>query len=123
MIKAKCHCGAVRIEMDAAPETVTACNCSMCAKLGTLWAHYRPDQVRIEAGPDTIGDYVWGDRMLTFHHCRTCGCATHWSPTDPGVDRMAVNARLVEGHERFPVVYFNGADDSSYASRNAANRR
>jgi len=97
MIQASCHCGAVRLEIAAAPEIVTDCNCSICRRLGVLWAYYAPHQVEIVAGPAATGAYSWGDKSLAFHHCRTCGCTTHWAPLphrDQG--RMGVNARLMD---------------------------
>jgi hypothetical protein len=93
MIEGSCHCGAVRYTAASAPETVTECNCSICRRLGVLWAYYSPRDVRVE-GPTAI--YMWDDKSIRFHHCETCGCATHWSPVDESVDRMGLNARLME---------------------------
>ena len=28
--------------------------------------------------PDATGIYMWNDRCIEFHHCRTCGCTTHY---------------------------------------------
>jgi hypothetical protein len=103
-ITASCHCGAVRLEIAEAPEQITSCNCSICHKLGTLWAYYRPDQVRVIAEPGATVAYVWGDRMLALHHCRGCGCTIRWDLIDPvgaaalGADtnRMGVNVRLMD---------------------------
>lgn len=96
MIEASCHCGAVRLAIEAAPETLTDCNCSICRRYGVLWAYYRPGQVRL-IPPDAATDtYMWDDRSLAFHRCRTCGCVTHWAPSDPARDRMGVNARLMD---------------------------
>lgn len=53
MIEASCHCGAVRILVAERPWVLTACNCSLCRRLGTLWAYYRPDEVAIVAGAGT----------------------------------------------------------------------
>lgn len=92
MLEGTCHCGAVRFTIPAAPETVTDCNCSICRRLGVLWAYYSPTQVTLTGETDT---YQWGDRALFFHRCKACGVTTHWSPTDPKLDRMAVNARLL----------------------------
>jgi len=47
MIRASCHCGAVRLEIDAPPSEVTECNCSICRRYGVLWAYYTPEQVRL----------------------------------------------------------------------------
>ena len=97
MIQASCHCGAVRLRIATAPPAVTDCNCSICRRLGVLWAYYPPAEVEIAAAPRTIGAYSWSRKSIAFHHCRACGCTTHWSPLphrDQG--RMGVNARLMD---------------------------
>ena len=109
MIEATCHCGAVRIEVPAAPDVVTSCNCSICRRLGTMAAYYRPAQVKVHGETDT---YIWGDRMLYFHRCKVCGCHTHSTPVDVSSDRMSVNARLMapEILAAARVRRFDGAD-------------
>jgi hypothetical protein len=96
MIESSCHCGAVRLQMETPPETVTSCNCSICRRSGALWAYYSPSAVRIVTPPDATQFYMWGDRALELHRCKTCGCVTHWVPTDKNLDRMGVNARLMD---------------------------
>ncbi|MEO8927530.1 MAG: GFA family protein [Caulobacteraceae bacterium] len=97
MIEASCHCGAVRLQVARAPESVTDCNCSICRRLGVLWAYYRPDEVELIAAPGAVTAYVRGDmEALAFHHCKVCGCATHWANLDPTAERMGVNARLMD---------------------------
>lgn len=96
MIRASCHCGSVRLEIDAPPAEVTECNCSICRRYGVLWAYYRPEQVQLVPSGAATDVYLWDDRSIGFHRCRTCGCVTHWSPADPARDRMGVNARLME---------------------------
>lgn len=94
MITATCHCGAVRIEVARRPRSLTSCNCSICRRYGTLWAYYKASQVRV-AGTTTA--YSWGDQLLRFVRCRTCGCITHWERVRPKRDsRMGVNARNFE---------------------------
>ena len=95
MLTSSCHCGAVQIEVEAAPETVTECNCSICRRYGVLWAYYSPKQVRIAAGAGATDVYMWNDRSIEFHRCRHCGCVSHWAPVDQTYHRMGVNARLM----------------------------
>ncbi len=95
MIRASCHCGAVALEIEAAPVEVTDCNCSICRRYGVLWAYYPPAQVLVPA--DAATDvYRWHHRSIGFHRCRSCGCVTHWAPVDPARNRMGVNARLLD---------------------------
>jgi hypothetical protein len=95
-VTGSCHCGAIRLQLDAAPETVTDCDCSICRRYGVLWAYYAPAQVHILAAPRSTDIYMWSDRSIEFHRCRVCGCVTHWAPVDPKGDRMGVNARLLD---------------------------
>jgi hypothetical protein len=113
MIEASCHCGAVRLEIDHAPEAVTQCNCSICRRYGTIMDYYSPKEVAVQGGTDT---YQWGDKSLSFHRCKVCGCVTHWSATDPTYDRMGVNARLMapEILAAARVRKFDGADTWTY---------
>jgi hypothetical protein len=95
MIEASCHCGAVKLTCTPAPTEVTDCNCSICRRYGTLWAYYSPRDVTIEPPQGATDIYMWDDRSIAFHRCKTCGCVTHWAPVDPARDRMGVNARLM----------------------------
>ena len=115
MIEAACHCGAVKLTAPTAPETVTECNCSICRKLAARWAYYSPAQV----GMPRVGStqpYVWGDRMLAFHRCKSCGVTTHWQSLDGAQERMAINARLVDGLDwnGIRIRQFDGADTWKY---------
>jgi hypothetical protein len=89
-----CHCGAVQITVEPAPTEVTDCNCSICRRYGALWAYYQRPQVRFEPAIPATDIYQWGDKDLEFHRCKTCGCVTHWLPTDQTKTRMGVNMRM-----------------------------
>jgi hypothetical protein len=78
-----CHCGAVRIEVPERPQTLTNCNCSLCRRVGGLWAYYRWGTVRITGHPEHTEEYIQGDRTLRTMRCRTCGIVTHWEPLKP----------------------------------------
>jgi hypothetical protein len=95
-IDASCHCGAVHLAIDAPPQALTDCNCSICRRYGVLWTYYSPKQVKIVAAPGATDVYLWGERSIEFHRCKNCGCITHWAPVDATCDRMGVNARLME---------------------------
>jgi hypothetical protein len=111
MITGSCHCGAVHIAVAEAPSSVKSCNCSICRRLGTLWAYYRPDEVTLTHTPGATDAYIWGDKCLALCRCATCGCITHWEPIgSTPVDRMGVNARLLDiDIDALPVMKFDGA--------------
>jgi hypothetical protein len=75
------------------PQSIGECNCSICRRLGTLWAYYDPSDVVIEG---ETAAYAWGDQTMEFRRCNVCGCTTHWVSLDPEENRMAINARMLE---------------------------
>jgi hypothetical protein len=96
VIKAACHCTAVRFEIARAPEWVVECNCTLCRRYGALWAYYKPDDVVFVAGERGTNSYAWGQRNFAFHWCKTCGCLTHHTALDVVPPRVrAINARLI----------------------------
>ena len=92
MTQGSCHCGAVRLTLAHLPSEVTECDCTVCHRLGVLWAYYEPAEAIVEGATDT---YARGPRTIDFHRCRTCGCTTHWAPVARDPNRMGINARLL----------------------------
>lgn len=96
-LQGECHCGAVRLTLPAAPEKATDCNCSICRRLGALWAYYEVGTVLIEGHPEHTAEYIQGDRTLRTVRCKTCGIATHWEPLEPESGaRLGVNLRIFD---------------------------
>ncbi len=76
-------------------------------------AYYVPAEVTVLAASDATTSYIWGDKTIAIHHCKTCGCTTHWKHLDPNQqDRMGINARLMnpEHIKGARVRRFDGAD-------------
>lgn len=117
MIEGSCHCGAVRLTAKSVPAEVTECNCSICRRLGARWAYYSPADVTLPM-PGATQPYVWGDRMLAFHRCKSCGVTTHWQSLDGTKDRMAINARIFNDldWDRVRIRQFDGAATWEYVS-------
>ena len=76
MTTGSCLCGAVRWHVDAAPEHVTHCHCSMCRKAhGAPFATYgqaRAASVHVDAGADERVLYQ-SSPTLTRAFCGRCG--------------------------------------------------
>lgn len=112
MIEGACHCGAVRWQFEAVPESATACNCTVCRRYGVLWAYdYDGEGIRV-AGPTKA--YVRG-KSIEFHFCPNCGCVAYWRaqrPDESGRRRIAVNLRLAEPEAvaAVPIDRFDGLD-------------
>ena len=117
MIQASCHCGAVRIEIESLPETLTRCTCSICRRYGALWAYRTRKTARVVAGQQSEKPYVWGDKGIEFYHCSSCGCLTRYESAEKLVEsRIAVNARMIEPAEiaTLQIRTFDGADTWKY---------
>src|SRR5262245_34895470 len=96
-MEAVCHCLSVRFEVDAAPAWLLDCNCSVCRRYGALWAYYPNGGLRMVTPAEATFPYLWGERSLAFHHCRTCGCTTHLQAADGAALIHGINARLILG--------------------------
>ena len=95
MIRAACHCTAIRLEIEAAPSWVNDCNCTLCRRYGALWAYYEPGEVKLVQGEGTTDTYLWDSKMLAFHRCRACGCVTHFEALTDTPFICGVNARMM----------------------------
>jgi len=113
-INSSCHCGALQLEIKAeAPSVLTSCNCSICYKYGSLMAYFNPSEVKVVSILESVDEYLWGDKSLSFIRCQVCGCYSHWKSLDPNqVKRMGVNARLFTNIEidKIPIRHFDSAD-------------
>ena len=60
--------------------------------------------------------YMWGGRSIEFHRCRNRGCVSPWAAVDRGLNRMGVNARLMDPEvlAGARVRHLDGADTNRY---------
>ena len=117
MIRASCHCGAVQIEVDALPETLTQCTCSICRRYGALWAYRTRETARVLSAREVETAYLWNDRVIEFCHCNSCGCMTRYESVEKHRDsRIAVNARMLspDAIAGLRVRTFDGAETWKY---------
>lgn len=104
MLSATCHCGAVRVEIPHRPTDVTNCNCSICRRLGALWAYYEVGAVKVIGHPEHTSEYIHGDKTLRVVRCRNCGCTTHWEPLVVKPDsKLGVNIRNFDPDDIGPI--------------------
>jgi len=96
-IEAVCHCGAVRIRLPRAPESVTRCNCSWCRKNASRAVYFGSEELDIRGEFDSYVRTDIDEPMIRFMRCRNCGLHTHWEPLDePPHKRMGINANLID---------------------------
>ncbi len=116
-ITGSCHCGKTKFEVSEAPESLTRCTCSFCAKHGALWAYYKVEQFRLLTSKDHVATYTWRTKTVKHHFCATCGCTTFsespdWSKGEPDFanPRVAVNAHVLDDFDldALPVTVIDG---------------
>ena len=117
VFKGSCHCEKVKFELLVTPNHLTECNCSICYRIGAIWAHAAESEILISCVENDLTNYSWGDKSIKFFTCKTCGCTTHWKSVDTEQSaRMAVNARMVDraNTKGIKVRQFDGADSFEF---------
>jgi len=106
-----CHCGAVRIEVEAVIDRVTECNCSICRKKGILHHRVPADRFRLLSGEDGLGTYQFGTMAAKHHFCKTCGIHVFTRPR-AAPELYTVNVRALDNfdlaRESPEIVQFDG---------------
>jgi hypothetical protein len=106
-----CHCGAVRFEIDAVIDRITACNCSVCAKKGILHLRVQPENFRLLSGDAQLGTYRFGTRTAKHHFCTVCGIHAFTRPR-AAPELYTVNVRCLDDLDlesvRDRIVAFDG---------------
>lgn len=115
MLQGRCHCERVRWTLDGTPESVTACNCTICRRYGVLWAYGYID-IDIHVRGETSSYRRADGKDIEFHFCPNCGCVTHYIATTPQADGRlwtAVNTRMCEPESiaALPIDHFDGLVD------------
>ena len=116
MLQVSCHCGQVCLTAHVHVASLTSCNCSLCQRIGALWAYYVADQVRVEVSGE-LATYQWGKQLRSYHFCKRCGCTSHYTQMrENGLQRVAINARLADPDSLvgIPVRKFDGAVSFAY---------
>lgn len=116
-IRGSCHCGKTKFEVNAAPESLTACTCSYCSKTGGLWAYYPPEALTLKTPEADRALYKWNTRMIDHFFCDACGCSTYGVSPEfvdmkphPTRKKLGVNARLFDDFDigQVPVTVIDG---------------
>lgn len=95
-----CHCGAIRLEVDAALTGLQECNCSTCARHGFIHWKVPVTSVRLVTQKCRLSTYCWRDADAGHHFCPTCGTAMLRTGYK---DRVSVNGRCLEGLDVFDL--------------------
>lgn len=88
-----CHCGAVRLEVNAELRDLGECNCSTCARYGFIYWKVRHDQVRLATPRSGLSTYVWRFIDEGLHFCKDCGVPIARTGPD---NYFVINARCLD---------------------------
>ena len=93
-----CHCGAVSFDVEFDPSTALKCNCSLCTKLGAVWAFAPRAKFALKSGAAGQGDYQFNKKVLHHRFCTGCGIESYAEGAMPdGTPSVGINLRCVEG--------------------------
>lgn len=109
--KLACHCGAIRIDVDAELGGLVECNCSTCRRHGFLHWKVPSRAVKLTTERVALSTYAWRDITGGHHFCPTCG--TSLLRTGYPNEVVSVNARCIEGIDVFAleVRRYDGRND------------
>ncbi len=116
MLTGSCHCGALSWTFDGMPESVTACNCTLCRRYGVLWIYdYENEKIKLSGPSSTYTRADTPNPALEIHFCPKCGCVSAWRALGADFEvrrRIAVNLRLTEPGPvaHLPIDHFDGLD-------------
>jgi len=87
------------------------CNCSICAKRGSLLWFLLRDKFRLLTPADGISTYTFNQHKIKHKFCPKCGIHPFAEAVDPaGTPMAAINVRCLEGIDfsSLPVKHFDG---------------
>jgi hypothetical protein len=63
----------VRFEVQIDAGEGARCNCTVCTKVGGLYAMAKPDAFRLLSGEENLSFYEWGGKTAKRYFCKSCG--------------------------------------------------
>ena len=105
-----CHCGKVKISFTGEFGPAISCNCSICARRGSLLWFAPRDSVQI-TGEDQLTSYTFNKHNIQHRFCKTCGILPFGEGTDPqGNKTAAINIRCLDDFDftKVPLHHYDG---------------
>ena len=110
--RGSCHCGGIAFEAEGDLQQVLACNCSICARKGSLLWFIPRDKFRLLTPEANLKTYTFNKQMINHRFCPACGIHPFAEAVDPksGKPMTAINTRCLEGVDvsKFKVTHFDG---------------
>lgn len=96
-MKGSCHCGQVRFEVEGSVKEVTDCNCSICARRGSLLWFVPRSRLKLLTPEAALGAYTFNKHAIKHRFCQNCGIHAFGEGKDrSGNDMAAINVRCLD---------------------------
>lgn len=109
--KGSCHCGKIAFEAEGDLAGAMACNCSICARKGSLLWFVPRENLKLLTPESDLATYTFNKHVIKHHFCPVCGMHPFGEGVDPKGQRMAaINIRCLEDADlaSIPVKNFDG---------------
>jgi hypothetical protein len=109
--RGSCHCGRVAFEVEGEPTQAMACNCSICARKGSLLWFVPREKLRLVTPEANASTYMFNKHVIRHRFCPTCGIHPYGEGADPsGKPMAAINLRCLENfdYKALAVQEFDG---------------
>lgn len=109
--KGNCHCGKIAFEAEGDLAGAMACNCSICARKGSLLWFVPRENLKLLTPESDLATYTFNKHVIKHHFCPVCGMHPFGEGVDPKGQRMAaINIRCLEDADlaSIPVKNFDG---------------
>lgn len=95
--RGSCHCGQVSYEVETSLQPLVSCNCSICAKSGSILTFVPESTFRLKTGADNLTDYQFNKKIIHHLFCKTCGVRSFARGKAPdGTPMIAINVRCLD---------------------------
>ena len=114
-----CHCGAVKVEVEAPTRIVASdCNCSICRMSGYLHLIVPRSRFRLLQGADELTEYKFNTGAARHLFCGRCGVKSFYVPRS-NPDGYSVNVRCLDSStiEHIEVRLFDDNDRAASDAR------
>lgn len=92
-----CHCGCIAFDLDLDVSEAPKCNCTICAKLGAVWAYASKTKFTLTSCEAKQGHYQFAKKHLHHRFCTACGVESYAEDTAPdGTAAVGINLRCIE---------------------------
>ena len=109
--RGSCHCGKVAYEVEGEIREAYSCNCSLCARRGSLLWFAPREKFQLLRGEADLITYTFNKHVIRHRFCPTCGMHPYGEAKDPkGQPMAAINVRCIEEIDltKIPVTHFDG---------------